>query len=1139
MRSLSSLVFRSLCVYLFLPVFLFVCGHNVTGQEDPVSLQWTVPEHPIAIENTETDRVRLIRPDQMTARGPSTAFVDRPSRVPLFLSLYLPMDQVPVGETKTETLDIPGNNPTLPKTADVAITAKNKTEEENGSMILLTCEYDLKSPGPTVTDRPRSSDTSFFRTGNLSATIHYNLKKQRIDQFSFEFDARFTEGPPEADGDKQQVKREGQYNVTALNGNTEKKALFHWNKKTFPVGLYPSETTTGSSKGSRNERTKVVRAGHVDDFGLKRTFVDDLEDIPIFLSMLLPRHFVEKGERYQINRTFRREKWNSFVPMRVTGNGIWSNTVERDGEKYLVLKQKVRIRTKRKRDEVLSERLDWFKRQYEYLQKKGNKRKEKYPFVLPSYKVQTYPKGGEVEATLLVNSNDHSIKSVSVQHNLEICSFSKGRKNENGSDGNQQKPNYRNYSLTGTNKYRQLSSIDPGNDRKWFWQDPSKTPLVYEGGHENERLYIGKNELEPFRKNERYVLSMPRVMPYLASFLPPFPVSKGATYEFTVHGGSEGIAKGIAYDAPYVPWQIQVKGVWKRTIQKKGKRLRVLEQNVSISCPPEKIKEKALQKPVNFRKRRELWKGIHPADSSVNVQLHYNPEERVVERCSYAGKVIFKKGKEHRTGKPHVIERSRTFSLKEQRAKYPVDSAIDDGVAFLKRVQNNDGSWGISKRKHRTARGKIYTTTKVLYALLESGVSPDGKAIQNGFDALSKLLQQTKEVPDLSMALLALSESYVQNKERHSARPFLFGQRHDLIRSIKQPVQKDLEMANYLVRKLNRPGPKNKKAWIRRTILRSEYSHGNNTVPATYDPSFVLAMHRVERMGIELPDELWRNLFDFWLTYQDHSGPERLLWLPVSSVPGRSPEKGAEGYTVVPSEARGWSLRQAEHDRPVDRYRWIFSAYTGVLSLKLALRHLKEDGQLSDGKKKKARRAIRDGLSYITYCRNYVGDRLEQFHSFPNRFRNLWQRVPKMFWHNHKMTLPIYSFLRPRSTVNSIKLLVLSGVGMGRRNSFIMKPFRKRHSGLNNIYKRGEKLALRTQTTDGAWEGIVFRDYIDSIEERSLPNFRDIYNSVYGNEVILQTAMVLMFLERSRTGSENGDVETPPGNEKDHGTDTR
>lgn len=253
-----------------------------------------------------------------------------------------------------------------------------------------------------------------------------------------------------------------------------------------------------------------------------------------------------------------------------------------------------------------------------------------------------------------------------------------------------------------------------------------------------------------------------------------------------------------------------------------------------------------------------------------------------------------------------------------------IDKAIEKGVEYLKKAQNDDGSWGdvTSETLYGGGTGPGYTHTTglcalALYALLKSGVKPDDPYILRGFSFIESR-DRAKEDPtkpphewvkvfssyELSAMILALEARYNPVK--------------------KESIRVTLERAKALKRrKVARPRPvvlpprdrERMQDWVDRLMARKSpdawrynvfgMTMGNEEF--TQDMSSTqLAMLAIRAAthchGIKVDPEALYGVVDFCLEHQEPDGPT----YEVPLDPFAEPAHKGQSVQVISGKVRGF-----------------------------------------------------------------------------------------------------------------------------------------------------------------------------------------------------------------------------------------
>ncbi len=164
-----------------------------------------------------------------------------------------------------------------------------------------------------------------------------------------------------------------------------------------------------------------------------------------------------------------------------------------------------------------------------------------------------------------------------------------------------------------------------------------------------------------------------------------------------------------------------------------------------------------------------------------------------------------------------------------------VRQAIDNGTAYLKRQQNDNGSWG----EYPEHPGGV--TSLCTLALLNSGLPPSDETISKSLDYIRSIDRSNKSTYAASLMTMALCNA---TAERDIA----------IIR----------ENVRWLENAQITEGPATG-GWAYRSRL-SKRADNSNTQFA------LLALHEAAMVGVETSQDVWRRAQTYWLNQQHSSG---------------------------------------------------------------------------------------------------------------------------------------------------------------------------------------------------------------------------------------------------------------------------
>jgi hypothetical protein len=247
-------------------------------------------------------------------------------------------------------------------------------------------------------------------------------------------------------------------------------------------------------------------------------------------------------------------------------------------------------------------------------------------------------------------------------------------------------------------------------------------------------------------------------------------------------------------------------------------------------------------------------------------------------------------------GDDDFFDGETSFSQKQ------VDIAIDKGVAWLKKKQRADGSWGELSGGQAygggNAAGGIYPhaagpTALALYTLLKCKVNPKDPGIVKGFKWLK---ESNNDIPgssyESSMVLLAVTATADQAKtskasEKNAEKVKLSGE----MRGWAQKLVEDL-MEKRQAKGAWRYNVSAKKGTVGPT------PGGEEDLSSTQLAA--LALFAAHRAGIKVKDKVWEEIITFALGNQDEDGPAHKF---ENSKTGKTEDWKARGFCYIKGEA--------------------------------------------------------------------------------------------------------------------------------------------------------------------------------------------------------------------------------------------
>lgn len=280
--------------------------------------------------------------------------------------------------------------------------------------------------------------------------------------------------------------------------------------------------------------------------------------------------------------------------------------------------------------------------------------------------------------------------------------------------------------------------------------------------------------------------------------------------------------------------------------------------------------------------------------------------------------------------------------------KNRVNAAIDRGVAYLKSLQKENGSWeGTHSNEYPMGQ-----TALVLYTLLSSGVSRDDECIQKGFAYLRGL--QFQKTYCVSVLIMALEAAYKPKEPPFSEKG---GYVH------QDRWGKKLQMP-----RLDRDWMEDAAEWLLKNQQSEVWRYPTGGVDLSNTQFALLGLKSAARCGIDIPKRPWDAPVKYLLREQETDGPK------VDRVAGN---ETIEGYVTQEyvykggARARGWSYipRNSDDGKANPAFTIPTGSMTaaGVCCLIICKSELMQKGGFSKKERAELDTAICDGMAWLAY----------------------------------------------------------------------------------------------------------------------------------------------------------------------------
>jgi hypothetical protein len=215
---------------------------------------------------------------------------------------------------------------------------------------------------------------------------------------------------------------------------------------------------------------------------------------------------------------------------------------------------------------------------------------------------------------------------------------------------------------------------------------------------------------------------------------------------------------------------------------------------------------------------------------------------------------------------------SLTASRGEDNAEAPKQraAAIDKGVAWLKKAQAQDGSFDDAFKPFMgLGNMKQGTTALAALALLKSGVGPDDPCIRAAFDFIHGCkLEHVYEVGCVLMALEARYDWEPPHVDPDAGPTEGTHEKKPVAKPVKtiKPAPRDLELAQRCVEYLSKN--QGQTGWTYPPAANGFREDVSNTQYA------LLGLDAAERLGVEVPKEIYEKAQELFVTNQEKDGPD-------------------------------------------------------------------------------------------------------------------------------------------------------------------------------------------------------------------------------------------------------------------------
>ena len=302
-----------------------------------------------------------------------------------------------------------------------------------------------------------------------------------------------------------------------------------------------------------------------------------------------------------------------------------------------------------------------------------------------------------------------------------------------------------------------------------------------------------------------------------------------------------------------------------------------------------------------------------------------------------------------------------------------IGESLEKGVAWLRRAQGSDGSWGRVKGNAaydgKSPEGTAYDhpagpTALALYALLKARVPVDDPAIRRGFAALKKLWKPAGSAYETSMTLLAVTATADPFKKSADSADAAAGSRTRLtgeFRGWALRLQDDL---------LDKRKTAKSQGWRYQVRAAAPGSTPGGEEDLSSTQLAALALLAADRCGLRTPPPVWNDLIAFAMRQQEVDGPPRpraVVLHPKGPAAGGTVETPRGGAAGTKDRARGFAYVLSDTLAPDEGKPTGGMTACGIGTLEIARYALTLHGDRMDADPAVVEQAIWDGLAWLDF----------------------------------------------------------------------------------------------------------------------------------------------------------------------------
>lgn len=285
---------------------------------------------------------------------------------------------------------------------------------------------------------------------------------------------------------------------------------------------------------------------------------------------------------------------------------------------------------------------------------------------------------------------------------------------------------------------------------------------------------------------------------------------------------------------------------------------------------------------------------------TIAVTAYFHQKKKAIVSAEFAIDWTEKQGN-NQPSKPYAfrgtIELLRPIELDARKVRDSADRAVKRGVDILKPY--------LQKAEYRREDYPLGRLALALFALEKAGIEPGDSLLKQGFDDFERFPPLAEkggsaETYSVALAIMALEGKSVRRAKEKTSGTRIRYEKGDL-------VKVDLDRLEKLTRWLLEARDPSRccwsyRSWKERKPNENRFGDGSNTQFA------VLALHAASRAGVKVSPEVFKQIANTYLSYQEGGGPMVMPALEFEQGAWLAPQPDGTTGDRIPElqRARGW-----------------------------------------------------------------------------------------------------------------------------------------------------------------------------------------------------------------------------------------